>query len=61
MSGRGVGEGVREMDAIIVIGGTAKEITALAVGLQGRQESDGSNGKELVELAPGASLVFDGR
>lgn len=59
LSGR-TGKGVSGMDAIIVTNGTAEEITALALAVQGRRGADGSKRKEPCELGPGASLVLDG-
>lgn len=38
------------MDTIIVISTTAEEITVLAVGLQGRQKSDGSKRMKCNEI-----------
>lgn len=47
------------MDAIIVIGGTAEEIAALAVGLQERQGTGKCEKEKSVSLTPGESFVLD--
>lgn len=49
------------MDAIIVTDGTAEEIAALAVRIQGRQGADRPKEKEPVKLAPGMLVVLDAR
>lgn len=51
--------GLETVDAIIVTNGTAEEIAALAVGLQERNESDGSKRTKCDEIRMAESIVME--